>query len=30
MRERSELIHEQSGPWILRPLTMVKSKEVFA
>jgi hypothetical protein len=30
MSERSERIHEHSDPWIMRLLTIVKSREVFA
>jgi hypothetical protein len=30
MSEHSERIHEHSDPWIMRLLTMVKSREVFA
>ena len=30
MSERSERIHEHGDPWIMRLLTVVKSREVFA
>jgi hypothetical protein len=30
MSERNERFHAHSDPWIMRLLTMVKSREVFA